>query len=357
MNASDFDARQEATSRFLDEGLGMRLTQNSQILMSAVSQDFLGELQGLAIKFACGNIAERVLWLAYGVWIGYFNPVPPVSEFEKGFLKEYSGRLSYIGMPTEIEQLCENLGRLDLPTSTFFYRETFPFFPLTRPMPEWFPVFQAILIIQELLNEPAITPLFLFLQQGNLQAFKNRVPNPDGVFSRLLEQDYVRAFRDDFEEPESVVAGFIRFTEFLSAMDGIFPNIDTRTSPDLSEEIPDRIVDRYILSSYLGQFRWRFPSNEAERFEAVIMSFSNLVSTQFEQHRSMGIIWSFNDTYTEIMRLSLRFFPLWNGEGAQAENDPEGIVDPAVLEDQRRRIAAIQRRVRALGGDPGMMPR
>ena len=42
-----------------------------------------------------------------------------------------------------------------------------------------------------------------------------------------------RVFGDDFGEPEPVIAGFIRFTEFLAAMDGIFPNVDTRSIPDL----------------------------------------------------------------------------------------------------------------------------
>ena len=350
MNVSDYASRQVATERFLSDGLGARLTQNADILMSGISQGFLGELQGLGIKFVCGNIAERVLWLAYGVWIGYFNPVLPVSETERRFLAEYSNRLSYVGMPADMEQLCEKLAHLDLTAFASFYPLNFPFFPLTRAMPEWFPVFQAVLITQELLNEPAITPFFLFLQQGNLDTFNQRSPSPDGVFSRLLEDDYARVFGDDFGEPEPVIAGFIRFTEFLSAMDGIFPNVDTRSIPGSADEIPERIVDRYILSSYLVQYRWRLPINQSERFHAVIMAFSSVVKIEFDRHHSMGISWSFSDTHMEIMQLSSRFFSLMNGEATQADNDPQGIEDPEVLEQQRRRITAIQQRVRALGG-------
>ncbi len=113
--------------------------------MSGISQGFLGEMQGLGIKFVCGNIAERALWLAYGVWIGYFNPAPPISETEQRFVPDYSSRLSSVGMPTEMEQLCVKLAHVDLTVSASFYAEDFPFIPLARPMPEWFPVFQAVL--------------------------------------------------------------------------------------------------------------------------------------------------------------------------------------------------------------------
>lgn len=345
MNVSDFDFREGATSEFMNHGLGAKLTDNSQALMRGLSEGAFPEADRWAISFACGSIIERVLWQASGIWMGYFNPVPPVTESEKEFLGEYVGLLKELEMPAQFEQLCYRLGHLDSATDVSFYREIPPFISLGRQMPEWFPAFQASLITSELLNEPAITSFFLFLQQGDVKQFNEQTPDPNAVFSHLQDNDFIAPFHADPKPPEPVIAGFIRYTEFLSAMDGIFPDISTESFAGTDEVIPNRIVDRDILFSSFSQYRWRFPVRGFERYQAVFMAFSKLAASQFARYPSMGIQWSYFETFMAVTRLSRKFFLEFS------EDDLQGEEDPLVIDERQRRRRAINLRIQALRGD------
>jgi hypothetical protein len=345
MNASDFDFREAATSEFMNHGLGAKLTDNSQAIIRGLSEGAFPEASQWAISSACGSIIERVFWQASGIWMGYFNPVPPVSESEKEFLGEHAELLKELEMPPHFQELSLRLGYLDSATDVSFYGETLPFFPLSRQMPEWFPVFQASLITSELLNEPAITPFFLFLQQGDLERFKKHTPDPNAVFSHLRDNDFTALFHADPERPDPVIAGFIRFTEFLSAMDGIFPDIATHSFAKIDQPVPNRIVDRDILFPFLRQYQWRFPTNSGDRFSAIVIAFGQLAESEFAKYPAMGIQWSFGETYVSVMRLSQKFFVEFRGE------DLEGEEDPFVIDERQRRRRAIDLRIHALRGD------
>jgi hypothetical protein len=348
MNVSDFDFREAATSEFMNHGLGAKLTDNSQAIMRGLSEGTFPEADRWAISFACGSIIERVLWQASGIWMGYFNFVPPVTGSEKEFLGEYAGLLKELEMPAQFQQLSYQLGHLDSATDVSFYRETLPFIPLGRKMPEWFPAFQASLITYELLNEPAITSFFLFLRQGDVEQFKKQMPNPNAVFSHLQDRDFTAPFHADPERPEPVIAGFIRYTEFLSAMDGIFPDIATQSFAKSDQPVPNRIVDRDILFSVLGQYRWRFPRNSFERLHAVLFAFGELAASEFAKYPAMGIQWSFAETYGSILHLSQKFFAEFSEEDFQGEEDPR------VIDERQRRRRAIDLRIQALRGDRAM---
>jgi hypothetical protein len=345
MNVNDFDFREAATSEFMNHGLGAKLRDNSQVIMRGLSEGAFPDADRWAINFACGSIIERVLWQSFGIWMGYFNAVPPVTESEKEFLGEYVGLLKELEMPPRLLDLCYRLGHLDSPTDVSFYRETLPFITLGRQMPEWFPAFQASLITYELLTEPAITSFFLFLQQGDVEQFKKHAPDPTAVFSHLQDNDLTAPFHADPERPEPVIAGFIRYTEFLSAMDGIFPNIATQSFVRIDQPLPNRIVDRDILFSVLGQYRWRFPRNSGERFQAVLFAFGELAASEFAKYPAMGIQWSFAETFSSIVHLSEKFFFEFN------EEDLDGEEDPLVIDERQRRRRAINLRIQALRGD------
>jgi hypothetical protein len=345
MSVSDFKLREVATSEFMNRGLGAKLTDNSQILIQGLSQGDFSGTEPSAISFACGSIIERVFWQAYGSWIGYFNAVPPVTEFEKEFLGEHAELLKELEMPPQFQEICLRLGHLDSATEERFYRETFPFIPLRLPMPEWFPAFQASLITSELLNDPPITTFFLFLQQGDVKLFNEHTPDPEAVFSHLQGDDFTAPFHADPKRPEPVIAGFIRYIEFLSAMDGIFPDISTASFAEAGEAIPNRIVDRDILFSFLRQYRWRFPVRGFDRYQAALMAFSRLTASEFEKYPAMGLQWSFVETFMAVMRLSRKFFFEFS------ESDLQGEEDPRVIDETQRRRRAINLRIQTLRGD------
>jgi hypothetical protein len=345
MSASDFDFREVATSEFMNRGLGAKLTDNSQALIRGLSEGVFSDSDRWAISFACGSIIERVLWQAYGIWIGYFNAVPPVTESEKEFLGEHAELLKELEMPPQFQELGLRLGYLDSATEESFYRETLQFFPLGRQMPEWFPTFQASLITSELLNEASITSFFLFLRGGDVKQFNEQTPDPNAVFSHLQDDDFTAPFHIDPKRPEPVIAGFIRYTEFLSAMDGIFPDINTESFAGTDQAIPNRIVDRDILFSFFSQYRWRFPAQGFERYQAVLMAFAKLTESEFSRYPAMGIQWSSVETFMAVMRLSQKFFFEFSEDDLQAEEDP------LIIDERQRRRRAFNLRIQALRGD------
>lgn len=345
MNVSDCDFREVATSEFLKRGLGAKLTQNSHALIRGLSRNAFSHQGQWAIKFACGSIMERVIWQAQGIWMGYFNPAQAVTPFDQEFLLKHRVLLEKLEMPPQYQELGLHLESLSSATGEHFYAETLGLFPLSRPMPEWFAPFQASLIAAELLNEPVITSFFLFLQDGDAEYFKRQIPDPGAVFSHLQDNDFAAPFHGDTKEPEPIIAGFIRYTEFLSAMDGIFPDVSTKSFAEGDEEIPNRIVDRDILFAALNQYRWRIPARARERYEAVLYAFGRLTASEFDRNPAMGVRWSFAETFTNISRLSQKFFP------ELEEGDLQGAADPTVDDEKQRRARAIRLRLRALQED------
>ena len=89
MSASDFEDRSIATAEFLKRGLGAQLTRNAETLMGISSNSITSGRQRVVLENAFGNIAERALWVTFGNWMGYFNPVQVASEAEITFLREH----------------------------------------------------------------------------------------------------------------------------------------------------------------------------------------------------------------------------------------------------------------------------
>jgi hypothetical protein len=247
MNVSDFDSRRRATAEFLTEGLGGKLTRSAEMLMRASVEDTLGDWKQSAITYACGNIIERVFWVGQGRWMGYFDDVAPISGDEQDLLQEYAPLLNDAKLPTDFQNVRSLLMNRDSVLDESFFSRYFSGIPLRRPVLEWYPVFQASLIVSEYLTESPITAFFLFLRDGNAEKFQEHVPSPNAVMNALQENHHVYPYLGERAWRESVIAGFIRYTEFLSAMGDIFPGVDTQPVAETPDDIPIRIVDRDIL--------------------------------------------------------------------------------------------------------------
>jgi hypothetical protein len=164
MNASELDFRRANTRDFLSAGVGGKLTHNADILMRASAQDFSDEKRRLAAMYACGNIIERVFWLALGRWTGYFDDALPISAEERGFLIDNAPLLRETKMPSRFQNVTDVLTSSNISIDDTFFRERLSGFRLPGPMREWFPIFRSALIASEYLTESAITYFFLFLQ-------------------------------------------------------------------------------------------------------------------------------------------------------------------------------------------------
>jgi hypothetical protein len=188
LSANDVDFREVPTLEFLSAGLGSKLTRNAEILMWHVRfGDRQLETPQLA-SFACASIAERVLWLIYGIWMGHFksnslpellseSDPPLVSEAERRFLRDYASALKDAGMPSQIQELCDWLARNEHSADALsFLPERSSLFPLRRRVPDWYPVFQVTLIISELLNEPTVTSFFSFSTVSRSKISRRRHP-------------------------------------------------------------------------------------------------------------------------------------------------------------------------------------
>jgi hypothetical protein len=344
MSVSDFDSRRLATTEFLTEGLGGKLTRSADLLLRASAEDSFGDWKKSAITYACGNIVERVLWVGHGRWMGYFEDVAPISADERGLLQEYAPLLSDAKLPADVQNIRKLLMNPDALLDGSFFRRYFPDFPLHYPVPEWYPVFQAVLIASEYLTESPITSFFLFLRDGNIEKFQERGLSPDAVLKALEDDHRVYPYFGEHAWRESVVAGFIRYTEFLSAMGNIFPAVNTGPFAE-TPDIPTRIVDRDILYSVVKPFRWRFPSDPRAlaTYHTVFMAFMKLTSEEFAKYPEMGVQWSEAETYIQVIRLSQQFFGTDDRAGGQE--------DPMFVLERQRRSTAMASRLQELRGE------
>ena len=344
MSVGDFDSRRLATTEFLTEGLGGKLTRSVDLLLRASAEDSFGDWGQLAITYACGSIVERVFWVGRGRWMGYFEDVAPISDDERGLLQEYAPLLSDAKLPPDFQNVRSLLMSPDTLLDGSFFHKYFSGFPLRRPVPEWYPVFRAALIASEYLTENPITSFFMFLRDGNIEKFQERALSPDAVLNALQDDRHVYPYFGEHTWRESVVAGFIRYTEFLSAMGSIFPGANTEPFGETTD-IPTRIVDRDILYSVVTPFRWRFPSDQRAlaAYDTVFTAFMKLTSGEFAKYPEMGVQWSQAQTYIQVIRLSQQFF----GSDVRAE----GRVDPMFVLERQRRSTAVTSRLQDLRGE------
>jgi hypothetical protein len=336
MSVNEFSRRQIVTSEFLNHGLGEKLTENARVLIEGLANGDFAGATGPAIAFASGSIAERVLWQAAGTQIGYFDAIAPVTETEKQFLTEHLGSLEELGLPDWIAEVSTRLVHLDSATNSSFYGNLR--LPLATLMPEWFAVFQSALIASEPLNYGPITAFFLFLDHGNLEEFKKQTPDPSSVFSHLHDDQFFSNFFSDLSRPEPILAGFIRFTQVLSALDAIFPDVAPDSFSESEKAFPIRVVDRYILFTLLTHYRWRFPAKGFQHWQAVLFAFIELTEREFSRNPSLGVRWSYGDTFSTVVRLSRKFFFGYD------QSDVDGEEDPTLKDESRRWQQAITER-------------
>jgi hypothetical protein len=136
-------------------------------------------------------------------------------------------------------------------------------------------------------------------------------------------------------QPETVLAGFIGYTEFLSAMDNLFPFTETVIPKDESRLTREEKLLRAIFGEksgirtkekswspkaehyremlaeeIKGIIQWRIPrsADALMAYRAVGAAFEALALEQFQTYPSSGLHWSGEVTRAEISRLGYRFF-------------------------------------------------
>ena len=313
--------------------------------MAAVVDEELDDSERKSIAlFASKTLIERVGWLALGNWIGYFADAEIASDEERSFFKEYRELVPADSLPVGLREVRNNLSEQDSSTDSFFLKHFNAGFMLKRPMVEWYSIFEAALTVSEMLSDGPINSFFNFLQIGDAGIFKEHEADPDQVMSALrMTGADAFAFTNE-KHPESVIAGFIRFTEYLSAMDGLFPNIELYAqSQFVPYENPARFADRDILLTLLAQMRWRFPADENgfSRFSAVLFAFINLGNQQFHRERSLAVEWDYGESMYRILGLAQRFFFPF----VQEETEGREQIDPRQFEAQAYRQDAMKRRL------------
>jgi hypothetical protein len=309
MSASYRTSRRAATEEFLREGLGGKLSQNATRLIQATEKGDLGSNQRVASNLACGNIIERILWMGLGRWLGYLHNEEPLTSEERAFLIESAPLIDESQWPDLFVHLMSLLANPRTDTGIRFFAEQIVGVELGRGAKKLCPIFQAAHVIAESLTEGPITAFFIFLREDNTEEFNSQTLSPDKVFGFLEENGDSDDVLPGHASAEAIVAGFIRYTEFLSAMDDLFPSAEAYQRKGTS--IPDRVAARELLAiEIIAIIQWRFPIGDTalERYKAVTSAFLKMVSDQFDRCPELGLRWSEMETSTELLRLSSRFF-------------------------------------------------
>ena len=124
--------------------------------------------------------------------------------------------------------------------------------------------------------------------------------------------------------PAAVVAGFIRYTEVLTAMDDLFPAVDSRKHELEQRSVLGSIRIREALAEEIKDIiRWRIPdtSQGLAAYRTVRATFLQIVSDHFHQHPNSDLQWSPVGTYSALIRLADRFFGLKESRVSEAGLD------------------------------------
>jgi hypothetical protein len=336
MLANENTLRALTTDQFLNHGLGCRLSHDASTFIDAnVSESHTMGSYGLVI--ACGSIVERVFWLELGQWLNYFkNDVESLNTEEKGLFVEGATILSEYPWPNGFSQTLELLSRPDFIVTTSLFNDQIDSSGISKGSAELRPVFQAAHVISEGLTVGPIPAFFRFLSEGDIGYFNSRSPLPERINEWLRVQAPDHGLQNEIGQREEVIAGFIRYTQFLSAMEGLFPF----AGEVLSEQEPQITPEEKLLHAILGEesedeaasventqrqllareiseiIRWRVPMTARARvaFYAVQLAFRKVVSKEFQKYSSSGLSWHSKQTEDEILRLSARFFGMGKPE-------------------------------------------
>lgn len=341
MLANEDRLRVWATDHFLSKGLGSKLTRDASMTMQAITLEPQTGDQRFTPILACGSILERICWICLGQWLGYFHQeILPLSTQEKAFLSQNSNALRQHPWPDDFSHLLTLLLDTEIETGTTFFSDQIIGSALPKNSTELRSVFQAAHIISEDLTEAPMRILFRFLYEGDIEDFNHQPPLPEKVID-WLRTDYVdRESENDVDQREAVIAGFINYTEFLSAMDSLLPSTGRVPPKGNNDLTPEEKLLRAIFGEktgdvreaeplvrkgriYEGQdnrelladeikdiIRWRISDNDHTRtaYDAAQSAFSGMVSEQFERYPSSGLYWPAEKTQRELGRLSSRFF-------------------------------------------------
>jgi hypothetical protein len=378
MPANDVLFRTHATNHFLTHGLGGKLSHDASIIIEshALESSAPGQRE---LFVACGSMLERIFWVGLGHWLGYFQPeIQPLSTTEKAFLVSHAEQLRQYPWPSDFLQVFELLVNPETNSGTRFFSEQIVGSALDQGSKELWPAFQAAHIISESLTEGPIRSFFDFLQNSDLEEFSRQKPSPQAVFNSLQNDGSDDNQVTGFSRRDAVVAGFIRYAEFLSAMDSLFPSTgvilakrETDLTPEekmlhaifgektlgkLDAELPAEtghgakmLRDREVLAQEIrGIIQWRIPRNARARAAhwAVHSAFAEMASEEFLKNSSSGVSWSATNSFREFVRLSSRFFGVLRPRRLQVPkfhaDTAEHLTEPELRTNREQRTRGIE---------------
>jgi len=298
-----------ATERFMTDGLGGRLSRNGRLINPVASGI---EPMYRAASTVCGNIAERVLWAGLGWWFGCFEQIEAITLEERAFLEEHSQLLKKEEWPPEYKHIFSLLLDRNANSGPTFFQEQLQGSNVPNSI-DVFPIFQAAHAISEDLTDGLVSSFFLFLREGDIEDFAQRTPSPNEIFRALELSEHSLHSIWSFGSPAAVVAGFIRYTEFLTAMDSLFPAGHVLQHGSEQTSALESMRNREALAEEIKEIiRWRIPntSRGLVAYQTVRATFLQIVSDQFHQRLDSALQWSPVETYAELIRLADRFFGL-----------------------------------------------
>jgi hypothetical protein len=299
MNANE--VRQLVTEEFMTFGLGAKLTGQAD---SFISDRDSNDERVLAL----GSIVERTLWIGLGRWLRYFDPVVSITSDEMGMLREHRTALAAEEWPELFSEVTQSL--ISYTGQAAEFGDPLISSELAQGEESIFPIFQAATLLAEDLTEGQMTIFFRYLRYGNKDIFQE-LPAANALFDALHRYDRVEHVASDIEKPGVVLAGFIRYTEFLSAMDDLFPTVNEHEA-DTNEEVKAmQSAPRELLATEIAKIiQWRIPSDReaVERYKAARTTLFKVWSTQLDAHQELALQWSEFESFGALIHLSNRFF-------------------------------------------------
>jgi hypothetical protein len=126
----------------------------------------------------------------------------------------------------------------------------------------------------------------------------------------------------------AVIAGFIRYIEFLTSLDALFPEVNKFAYLRRSvNELPEgAFLREQIAQEIIKIIQWKIPIGEraANRYTAVRVAFFNMVRAEFERYPESGLHFSIGRSESELARLSYRFFDVTDWIFDETQIDFEG---------------------------------
>jgi hypothetical protein len=311
--ASAEDLRKFATSRLLQQGLGVPSLAEERIFPSGPSEGTSPDVADELLRVA-GEVVERAGWLSLGIKIGYFDGPWIISAADRAVVHSASGLIAESTWPSWVKNQANFIVNVEPPSMLWA--------GVGNSSPETVAVFQAAMILAANLRDPLISDLQWSLQSSeSLLDLPHAAPDTASIEREIHDSPEASTSDRFLLNISTCIAGFIRMVEVMGALDNLFDDLlptdfgDTPLDPRISiqlkpmEPLLDSEIRAAIAREVCNLMSWRLNLRDeliVRRLSVVVNAFWQVCEREMKRLPT-GMSWSGGASYIALADMFLRW--------------------------------------------------